>query len=156
MILAIGDSVMQAAGPELYATLPAVVPGAVVDAAPSRQMRVAPAIVAAAMRLGEPPTGIVVHLGTNGLFSDDDFDDLVAQARLAPILVMTVSAPRQWVPTVNARLIAGAQRWPDAVTILDWHRLCRATPGLLGRDEFHLTREGAWVYANAIADALGA
>lgn len=155
MIVAIGDSVMQAAGPELYGTLATAVPSIVVDAAPNRQMRAAPDIVAAYMQLAEPPSAVVVHLGTNGIFTDHLFDHLVSCAQSAQILALTVSAPRAWVPTVNARLAAGARRWPGAVALLDWHELCHASVGLLRADEFHLTRRGAQVYAETIADCLG-
>ena len=152
-VFAIGDSVMQGAGPELYATLPAAIPGIRIDAAPSRQLSHAEAIVHAAFTAAPPPDVLVIHLGTNGLFADSAFDALVdAAAGVTTILVLTMKAPRDWESEVNDRLRRGIARHTAVATVLDWH--AAADPDSLKPDGFHLTRPGATLYADLIANAV--
>jgi lysophospholipase L1-like esterase len=152
-VFAIGDSVMQGAGSELYATLPAAIPGIRVDAAPSRQLKHAAAIIEAAFAAAPPPDVLVIHLGTNGLFADSAFDSLIdAAAGVSTILILTIKAPREWESEVNDRLRRGVARHAAIATMLDWH--AAADPDSLKPDGFHLTRPGAALYAELIANAL--
>ena len=152
-VFAIGDSVMQGAGSELYATLPAAIPGIRIDAAPNRQLRHTPTIVEAAFTVTPTPDVLVVHLGTNGLFADSAFDSLVeAAAGVSTIVVLTIKAPREWEKEVNDRLRRGVERHTAIAKLLDWHAL--ADPDSLKPDGFHLTRPGAARYAELVADAL--
>ena len=153
-VYAIGDSVMQGAGPELYATLPSHVPGIEVDAVPYRQLRQAAPIVEERLASGPRLHAVVIHLGTNGLFAPTAFDELIAVTADVPaVLVVNVKAPREWETAVNARLAAGVDPRPNA-HLLDWWTIASASPEYLCRDGFHLTRHGAGVYAAAIAGAL--
>ena len=155
-VLAVGDSVMQGAGPHLYATLPAELPGIEVDAVPHRQLRHGAAVVRAVVGGPRPPpAAVVVHLGTNGEFDDGAFDELIdAAGPGVPVVVVTVRAPRSWEIAVNERLARGVARHRTRLTLVDWHALAR--PEHLCRDGFHLTREGAAAYASAIAAAVHA
>ena len=156
IVLAVGDSVMQGAGRDLYATLPAELPGIEVDAIPHRQLRHGAAVVRAFVGGGRPPaTTVVVHLGTNGPFGDGEFDELIdAAGPGVPVLVVTVRAPRTWEAAVNDRLAQGVARHGTRSVLVDWHSL--AHPEHLCRDGFHLTRAGATAYAAAIATAVHA
>jgi lysophospholipase L1-like esterase len=154
-VFAIGDSVMQGAGPELYATLPALIPGIEVDAAPNRQLRHAPAIVRARLDRGATPDVVVVHLGTNGLFSNAVFDELMSAASdISTIVFVAVRAPREWETEVNRRLIDGVERHASRTSLLDWWSIADGDPDLLRKDGFHLSRVGAVVYAEAIAASV--
>jgi lysophospholipase L1-like esterase len=151
---AIGDSVMQGAGPELYATLPAQLPGIEVDAVPYRQLRHAAPIVEARLASGPRIDAVVVHLGTNGLFAPAAFDELLDVTGEVPaVLVVNVKAPREWERAVNERLATGVARRPNT-HLLDWWTIASSSQEHLCRDGFHLTRQGAGVYAAAIAGAL--
>ena len=152
-VYAIGDSVMQGAGPDLYATLPAKVPGIEVDAVPYRQLKHAPALVRARLELQPRPDVLVIHLGTNGPFTDATFDELLDAASNVPTtIVVTIKAPRDWETAVNERLTAGVQRHPHRTTLLDWSTI--ATADHLHKDGFHLTATGATAYAEAIATTI--
>jgi lysophospholipase L1-like esterase len=155
-VYAIGDSVMQGAGPDLYGTLPAQVPGIEVDAVPYRQLRQAAPIVGERLACGPHVDGVVIHLGTNGLFAPAAFDELMAVTRDVPTVVLVnVKAPREWEPAVNDRLAAGVDGHPNA-HLLDWWTIATASPEYVCRDGFHLTRQGAGVYAAAIARSIAA
>jgi hypothetical protein len=112
-VYALGDSVMEGAGPGLYNTLPQVVPDIDVDAIPNRQFRHAPELVTARTAQPPLPETIVVHLGTNGLLSNTDFEHLVASAPTATrFVIINVHAPRDWTDSVNQRLADGVRRHP--------------------------------------------
>jgi hypothetical protein len=154
-VLAIGDSVMQGAGADLYATLPTLIPGIEVDAVPNRQLRQAPEIVRVRVERASTLDAVVVHLGTNGLFSSAAFDELMRAASDAPeVVFVAVKAPRDWEAEVNRRLVAGVQRHSGRASLLDWWSIADADPSLLRKDGFHLSRIGAVVYAEAIAAAI--
>jgi lysophospholipase L1-like esterase len=153
-IFAIGDSVMQGAGPDLYATLPARLPGIEVDAVPYRQLRQAAPIVEQRLASGPRVDAVVIHLGTNGLFAPAAFEELMAVTGDVPtVVVVNIKAPREWEAAVNERLAAGILGRPNA-HLLDWWTIASADPQHLCRDGFHLTRDGAGAYAAAIAGAL--
>jgi lysophospholipase L1-like esterase len=152
-VYAIGDSVMQGAGPDLYATLPAELPDIEVDAVPYRQLKHAPALVRARLDVQPRPDVLVIHLGTNGPFTDATFDELLDTASDVPtIIVLTIKAPRDWETAVNERLISGVHRHPQRSTLLDWSTI--ATRDDLHKDGFHLTATGATAYAEAIANTI--
>jgi len=154
-VYAIGDSVMQGAGPELYATLPACMPGIEVDAAPSRQLKHAPPIIRARLAHGPRPVALVVHLGTNGLFADATFDDLVGAADpVSTLVIVTVKTPREWEAAVNERLTRGVDRWSRTASLLDWWSIATRSPQHLRPDGFHLSATGSIAYAVAITDAV--
>jgi lysophospholipase L1-like esterase len=143
---------MQGAGPELYATLPLVLPGIEVDAAPNRQLNHAPEIVRARVATEPRPNVLVVHLGTNGIFADTTFDELMAAALHIPaVVVVSIKAPRDWETEVNARLTKGVSRHLQQASLVDWWALATARPDHLRPDGFHISRSGAVAYAEAIA-----
>lgn len=149
---AIGDSVMQGAGPDLYATLLVAIPGIEVDAVPSRQFREASALVRARVELDPLPDRLVIHLGTNGAFADSSFDELMRAAdRIAQVVFVTVKAPRDWEPRVNERLGNGVDRHAPRASLVDWNSTATECRDHLRPDGFHLSRTGARAYAETIA-----
>ena len=143
---------MQGAGPDLYATLPATLPGIEVDAAPNRQLKHAPLVVYTRLEIAPRPNVLIVHLGTNGIFADATFDDLVETACGIPAVVfVTIKAPREWETEVNARLARGVARYSQHASLVDWWSLATARSDHLRPDGFHLSATGAVAYAEAIA-----
>jgi lysophospholipase L1-like esterase len=152
---AIGDSVMQGAGPDLYATLPIAIPGIEVDAVPSRQFREAPGLVRARVGVDPLPDLLVIHLGTNGAFADSSFDELMRAAdRIAQVVFVTVKAPRDWEHGVNERLGDGVVRHAPRASLVDWNATATECRDHLRPDGFHLSRTGARAYAEAIAGCV--
>jgi lysophospholipase L1-like esterase len=99
---------------------------------------------------------VVIHLGTNGGFSQETLDQMLATVADVPVvLLLTDKADRGWIADNNARLRAVPTTHPN-VTVIDWEVLA---PGCEGRclydDGIHLTQSGQNYYADIIGKVLG-
>ncbi len=151
-VLVIGDSVALGAAADIAERLGGDV---VVDAVVGRQLGHAVEVLEAYRSAGVDADTVVVHLGTNGPFADDDLDALVAVAGPgADLVLVTAHVPRPWEAQVNEALRSALERHPD-LQLLDWHALAGQDPGWLGSDDTHLTPAGADAYADVLVGALG-
>lgn len=148
-ITAIGDSVMAGAS----ATMRKSIPGIVVDAVKSRQFNDAinQAIVLA--NFGALGAVALVHLGTNGPFSDAQFDHLVDVLGFRTIYFVNTRVPRPWQDIVNSRIAAGAQRHPN-VRVVDWFSASGGHPEYFVEDGTHLTPDGVRAYVTLLLQNL--
>ena len=149
-MLAIGDSVMLGAAPNLAEA------GYIVDAAVSRQMIDYVPVLQGAAGRDQIPDVVVVHLGTNGRFSTDTmhaFFDALVSADL--VVVLTVHADRGYTAHNNELIMTLPARYSN-VTIIDWNTLVESCPGdCLYDDGIHLPPDGRRYYAQLIFDAAG-
>lgn len=147
---AIGDSVMLDIKPYLTAELP----GIAVDGLVGRQMSQAPALVdqlEAESRIG---TTVLIQLGTNGSFTDEQLDGLLAKLPEAKkIILVNTRVPRPWEGVVNSALERAAQR-DDRVLLIDWHSASAGRDDYFARDGVHLMPAGARAYTQLLVDAL--
>jgi hypothetical protein len=149
-ITAVGDSVMLASATALQARLP----GITIDAAISRQMAEAAQIIADLRRTGQLRPVIVLGLGSNGPFTLDQLNQIIDTiGRGHRLVLVTVHVPRPWQDDVNA-VLDGARAHPE-VSIAEWHDLLAARPEVLYPDGIHPRPDGAALYADMIAHALG-
>ena len=148
--LAIGDSVMLGAAQALTDR------GMVVDAAVSRQMIDMIPVLQQFRDHGLFGTAVVVHLGTNGSFSQNTLDAFLATMSDVPnVIIVTVKADRSWTAENNAMLRA-ADLEADNKILLDWEARSAECPGqCFYGDGIHLRPEGQQYYANLISDILG-
>ncbi|MDX2026013.1 acyltransferase family protein [Microcella sp.] len=149
-IIAIGDSVMLAAAPQLQARFP----GIAIDAAVSRQMRQAPEILRALARKGQLRPIMIIGLGTNGSIDVATLHEL--RGILGPdrqLILVSAQAPRGWIADVNASLHAFADDYRDVV-IADWRTAIAPELDVLARDQIHPGSAGGRIYAGAVAAAL--
>jgi peptidoglycan/LPS O-acetylase OafA/YrhL len=149
-IVAVGDSVMLASAPQLQARFP----GIAIDAAVSRQMRQATEIVAALDAAGALREYVVLGLGTNGSIDPQTLHDV--RRLLGPdraLVLVSVQAPRGWIPGVNAHLSAFADDYRNVV-LADWRAVIAPRLDLLAGDQVHPGSAGGRLYAGAIEDAL--
>ncbi len=149
-ILAIGDSVMLAAAPQLQASFP----GISIDAAVSRQMRQAPEIVQSLADADQLRPVMILGLGTNGSIDSATLHEV--RALLGPdrhLVLVSAQAPRGWIPDVNAQLVAFADDYRDVV-FADWYSAIAPQLNLLARDQVHPGSAGGSVYAGVIEGAL--
>jgi hypothetical protein len=130
--------------------------GVTVDAAVGRQMiDYVPTVqrLASEHRLGDV---VVVHLGTNGPFSDETMTAFFDALRdVQQVIVLTVHAERGWVAENNARIATLPSRYPN-VTLIDWNAAVGGCPGdCLYDDGIHLPPDGRRYYAQLIFDQIG-
>lgn len=142
---AIGDSVLLGASSDLVSL------GMRVDAVEGRR----PTRLMDALRhVPDDGRPIVVHLGTNGPFTKElceRFRDAVVGSR--PVVLITIRAPRAWVPTTNQEIRKCAHDIATA-TLLPWHRIANERPEALYPDGIHLTPAGTALIVQEITQAL--
>ena len=141
-ILAIGDSVMLGA----KQSLEYYIPGIFVDAVVSRQFWEATAVLQQYAALHLLPPTVIVHMGTNGAFSDDDFDHMMAVLGKRRVFFINAHEPRSWETEVNVRLAADVRKYPNA-HLIDWHDFSSPHTDWFVNDGIHLTGAGAEGYA---------
>lgn len=155
-VLAIGDSVMQAASNKYCGTLPAAIGGLEiydVEGMVSRQFGSAKGIVSTRIAQGRTPSVLIVHLGTNGPVSRSAFDALMAVAAPIPkVVFVTINVPRSHEGPSNDVLRSGVGRYSNAV-LADWKAAAAGHPEYFSNEElFHLNcNPGAKAYAGVIA-----
>ena len=157
-VLMVGDSVMLGAANALQA-----LPGwdVFVDARVSRQ--VGPPYAnngTDAIRADHQPgvdARVVVHLGTNGTFSDAQLDEIMQVLADVPrVVLLTVRMPAQYadIESANNDMIRSApSRYPQ-IAVLDWKAESDGHPEWLGSDGIHLTPAGQQAYASLVGAAL--
>jgi hypothetical protein len=150
-VLAIGDSVMLGAEQSLESQIPNMY----VDAKVSRQFWDATVVLAEYKKVGLLPPTIVIHMGTNGAFSDAQFDELMATAGKRQVFFVNAREPRTWETEVNTRLAADVPKYKNA-HLLDWHRFGGSHLDWFVSDGIHLSGTGAKWYAQFIRSHLEA
>ena len=149
-LVALGDSVMLGAAEELQAR------GFQVDAVVSRQMKAFVPTMATLRDNGTFGSVVVIHLGTNGPFSQETLDEMLATVANVPVVVLlTGRADRGWIADNNARLKAVPATHPN-VTVVDWEAISAGCEGRCFYDDnIHLTQSGQNYYAAMIGTILG-
>jgi len=152
---AIGDSVMKGAVGTLQQEIPTL---GVIDVQGSLQAPAAIGILRQRRAAGQLGNVVVVHIGNNGPFSAEMFDEMMqVLADVDKVLVVNVTVP----PGVNdpiavpndAVLAEGVRRYPNTV-LVDWRTVCAEHPEFVEWDGIHLTAQGAQAYADLIATHL--
>ena len=150
-VTAIGDSAMLGAVDALRQEFPNL---AVIDARGSRQVPEAIAVLRQLRASGELGDVVVVHIGNNGIFADEQFDQMMRVLRgVGLVLVVNVTVPDSysWAPN-NEVLAEGVQRYPNRAVLVDWHGTSAGHPEYFW-DGIHLTPQGAQAYADVISAA---
>jgi peptidoglycan/LPS O-acetylase OafA/YrhL len=150
-IRCVGDSVMLGASPTIKAALG---PESGVDAVVGRQVSVGIQIFQKWQQLGQIPDVIVVQLGNNGTFTDQQFDDIMTALKgVRRVIFVDVKVPRRWQDTNNTVIGNGVSRYPNTV-LVDWYSASIDHPEYFWSDGMHLRPEGANAYANLILSKL--
>jgi len=149
-LVALGDSVMLGAAEELQAR------GFQVDARVSRQMNDFIPTMATLRDNGTYGSVVVIHLGTNGGFSQATLDQMLATVADVPVvLLLTGKADRGWIAGNNALIRAVPATRPN-VSVVDWEVLSTSCPGRCFYDDgIHLTQSGQNYFADVISTVLG-
>jgi hypothetical protein len=144
-VLALGDSVMLGARQSLEQQIPNMY----VDAKVSRQFSDSTVVLAEYKNAKLLPPTIVVHMGTNGAFSDAQFDDLMNTVGRRQVFFVNAREPRTWETDVNNRLAADVPKYKNA-HLLDWHKFAGSHTDWFVSDGIHLSGTGAKWYAEFI------
>jgi hypothetical protein len=149
-VLAIGDSVMLGAAPELSKY------GVTVDAKKSRPFKAALEIVNYVRSIGALGDEVVVHLGTNSGTTAETMDSIfTALADVDKVVVLTNAVPdHKWEEGNNTLIRALPDKYPN-VTVVDWKLLVDPNPDWVYDDGTHLRPKGQVAYTEAIMVALG-
>jgi hypothetical protein len=148
-VLALGDSVMLGAEPALEREIPNMY----VDAKVTRQFSDATAALQEYKKANLLPPTIVIHMGTNGAFSDAQFDEIMSVVGKREVFFVNLREPRPWETEVNQRLAVDVKKYENA-HLLDWHRYGGSHDDWFTVDGIHLTGPGALGYADFIRDNL--
>jgi peptidoglycan/LPS O-acetylase OafA/YrhL len=152
-VSAIGDSVILGAAEELEKTIPSLT---TVDAEVGFQAAAAIDVLAARRDAGELGEVVVVHVGSNGVYTEEQFDETMRVLEgVRRVVFVNVNVPRAWEQPNNAVISEGVRRYQNAV-LADWHSASADHPEYFVEDRVHLQIEGQKVYAALISEQIEA
>jgi peptidoglycan/LPS O-acetylase OafA/YrhL len=147
-VTAIGDSVMLGAAEGVQQNVSDLT---VMDAQVGMQVSDAKAILQQRAAAGEIGQTVVVHLGTNGTFTADQFDELMQiLGDERRVVFVNVKVPRTWEASNNAVISEGVAEHENAV-LADWYSASVDHPEYFWGDGMHPTPEGVEAYSALIA-----
>jgi len=127
-----------------------------VDAEVGMQFSTATDILRYRRNTGQLGAAVVVHLGSNGAFTADQFDEMMQVLEGVPrVVFVNVKVPRPWEQPNNEILADGVRRYPNAV-LVDWYSATVNRPELFASDGIHPQPRGQRIYANLINEAIQA
>lgn len=151
-VTAIGDSVMAGAAGVLRQEISTLN----IDAEIGMQTANAIDLLRARRDAGQLGQVVVVHIGSNGVFTSAQFDEMMQVLSGVPtVLFVNVKVPRPWEGPNNGVLVGGVSRYPNA-KLLDWRGISIDRPDLFWDDGIHLRPEGQQLYADLIAGQVQA
>lgn len=150
-LTAIGDSVML----DGENGLQQLFPKAVIDAAVSRQMINSIDLVRSYADRGVLGNIVLIGLGTNGPFSDDQLAQMMqAIGPDRQVFWINVRVPtRAWQNDVNSKL-AAAQKQYKNLTVIDWYDKSNGHPDWFYNDMVHMNPNGNPQYAALVAKTI--
>jgi hypothetical protein len=150
-VSAIGDSVMLGAVPRLQKDIRGL---GVVDAEVGLQVYDAIGILQSRRATGQLGSLVIVHLGNNGTFTRQEFDQIMhVLSGVDKVVFVNVKVPRSWEEPNNEVISEGVERYPNAVMV-DWQAASANHPEYFYGDGYHLRPKAQKVYANLLASHL--
>jgi hypothetical protein len=152
-VSAIGDSVMLGAAATLAQAVPTL---NVMDAEVGTQVSTGIETLRWRRDAGQLGDVVVVHLGNNGTFTAEQFDEMMGVlGDERRVVFVNVKVPRTWEGPNNAVLAEGVGRYHNAV-LVDWYAASIDRPGFFWDDGMHLRPKGQKAYADLVASHLKA
>jgi peptidoglycan/LPS O-acetylase OafA/YrhL len=127
------------------------------EADPNRQPQDIVPLLRTLSKSGHLHHTVVLHTGTNGLYSASTLNEIVAQmAQLGvdKIYMLNVRVPKGWEGLVNESIADIAHNWPQRVVLVDWHSVSEGHPEWFLDDGVHLTKAGAQAYVDVTLEAI--
>jgi peptidoglycan/LPS O-acetylase OafA/YrhL len=152
-VSAVGDSVMLGAAGKLERAMPTLT---TIDAEVGFQAAAAIDVLAARRDAGELGEVVIVHIGSNGVYTAEQFDETMrVLAGVRRVVFVNVNVPRAWEQPNNEVISEGVRRYPNAV-LADWYSASVNHPEYFVEDGVHLQIKGQRVYADLIAGQIEA
>jgi peptidoglycan/LPS O-acetylase OafA/YrhL len=147
-VTAIGDSVLLGSVDELQRSIDNL---AFVDAEVGLQASAAIDTLRARRAAGQLGETVIVHLGSNGTFTTEQFDEMMnVLAGVQRVVFVNDRIPRYWEQPNNEVLAEGTRRYQNAV-LVDWYSATVNRPELFAEDGIHPQPAGRRLYAEMIA-----
>ncbi|MBC1494002.1 acetyltransferase [Listeria welshimeri] len=146
--LAIGDSVMLDIEPYLREAVPHVT----IDGLVGRQLKDAINTSSNYRKFNSSTSAVILELGTNGPFTDEQLNELLDQFNKAHIYLVNTRVPRGWQEEVNNSIVSADSR--SNVTVVDWYSLSSGQSQYFASDGVHLTKTGAKAYVSMLTNAM--
>jgi len=150
-LLAIGDSVMIDIAKRLHTLYPNIT----IDGKIGRQVSQAVELVPSYARFNQEDKAVIIQLGTNGYFTNEQIDKLLGAFSQAQIYVVNTRVPRPWETKVNTALANKAQEYAN-ITLIDWHAAALNHPEYFAPDGVHLEPQGVEALTNLIQQTIDA
>jgi len=148
-ILAIGDSVMI----DIATSLHKVFPNITIDGKIGRQVSQAVKLAPNYASFNQANHAVIIQLGTNGYFTNDQIDTLLGAFANADIYLVNTRVPRSWEGKVNEALLQKAEEHEN-ITLIDWHAAALNHPEYFAPDGVHLEKKGVEVLTNLIQQSI--
>lgn len=146
--LAIGDSVMLDIEPYLREAVPHVT----IDGLVGRQLKDAINTSSNYRKFNSSTSAVILELGTNGPFTDEQLNELLDQFNKAHIYLVNTRVPRGWQEEVNNSIASADSK--SNVTVVDWYSLSSGQSQYFASDGVHLTKTGAKAYVSMLTNAM--
>lgn len=149
-ITAFGDSVML----DATADLQEIFPKAVVDGDVGRQLYESPEMIKALKEKDLLRDTVLIGLGTNGSFTETQFDNLMKEIGDRKVYWINVRVPTQrWQNEVNSMLEKMAAKY-DNMTLIDWYDLSNEHEEWFYEDRVHPNPDGMLQYCTLVSQAI--
>lgn len=150
-VTAFGDSVLLAGAGGLKEIFPKMI----IDGEVGRQVEDSPPLLQALKDKKQLEDTVLLSLGTNGSFTDEEFDQMMKViGTKRRVFVVNVHVPTQrWQNEVNQKLSEMAEKYKN-ITLIDWYDYSSNQPGWFYDDQVHPNPDGIVPYCSLIAEAL--
>ena len=147
----VGDSILLAAAKPLSESFP----NAIIDGKVGRQLNQSVDIINSLREQGTLGDNVVVVLGSNGTFTDEQFNTFMDALSDRTVFLVNTSEPRPWQSEVNEKLAKRADAdKKDKIYLIDWKSLIDQHPEWLYEDMTHTNADGAQGFATLIATEM--
>lgn len=149
-LTAFGDSVMLDAATDLKELYPKVV----VDGDVGRQLYASEPYIEELKKQNLLKDTVLIGLGTNGAFSESQFDSIMRALGDRKVYWVNVRVPtKRWQNDVNALLAQMAKKY-DNLTLIDWYDYSNSHNDWFYDDQVHPNPEGMKHYIHLVSETL--
>lgn len=147
----VGDSILLGAAGSLMEAFPL----AIIDGKVGRQLSQSSDIIQGLIDNGQMKDIVVLVLGSNGPFVQEQLDAIIKQLGDREIYLVNTKVPRQWQDEVNKMLADTANKSKkDKIHMVDWFSFISQHPEMLYDDNTHPEQEGCENFTRLIAEAI--